>query len=146
MIRVVLAVYLALVSAVGPWACCCAPARLASRLFAPSSPGASPCCGHKASADRPAQAPAPCRDGPRSPLRPGCPCKEGPVLEAVLPPSSGDTAAAALRLTGEWPSAPAGPGLGSPLPAGGPAAWPWFAAPPFLSTHDLLCVHHVLRC
>ena len=142
MIRVALAVYLALASAVGPWACCCAPGRLASRLFSPAPAGAPSCCHHKAATDQPA--PSHC---PRAPSHPRCPCKEGLAFDAaVLPPSTEDTTGASARLSGDWPLASGSPGLGSPPTAGGPAAWPALPGAPFLSTHDLLCVHHVMRC
>jgi hypothetical protein len=147
MIRVALAAYLALTSAVGPWACCCAPGRLASRLFSPAREGAPSCCQHRAAAGHEQQAPSHCPRGRHSPFRPGCPCKEGLAFEAaVLPPSTEDTTGASPRPGGDWRLAPGCLGLGSPPHAGGPAAWPALPGAPFLSTHDLLCVHHVMRC
>jgi hypothetical protein len=148
MIRVALAAYLALMSAFGPWACCCAPARLASGLFSPGRPSAPSCCRHKASsAGHAQQAPGRCPGAPQSPSRPACPCKEGQAVEAaVLPAPAEDTTGAPARMVAER-LIPAGlPGAGPSLHAGGHAAWPAVAGRPFLSTHDLLCAHHVMRC
>jgi hypothetical protein len=147
MIRVALAAYLALVSAFGPWACCCAPARLAASLFSPARASAPSCCRHKAPAGHAQQAPSHRPDGPQSPSRPACPCKDGAAFEpATLPPATEDTTGASARMPGEGPLAPGFPGFDLSPHTGGQGAWPVLAGSPFLSPHDLLCAHHVMRC
>jgi hypothetical protein len=148
MIRGALAVYLMLMAAVGPRACCCTTVRLAARLFSSARPTAPSCCQNKAAAGREKQAPTHCPSRPHSPSRPGCPCKEGSVFEVgALPPSPEDTAGASGRpIAGERLLPTALPANGLSLHPGGPAACPVLPAGAFLSTHDLLCVHHVMRC
>src|SRR5437016_2588398 len=94
MFRLVVALYLMIVTAVGPAACCCTFSRLTARSAdKPSTPAPRPapasCCCH--GSEQPAPADAPKR--PRPPERrdsPGCPCKQAVGCEVVGLPATHD--------------------------------------------------------
>ncbi len=150
MLRVVVAIYLMLVTAVGPAACCCTLARLTERLT-PSSPSQAPkvpsCCHGGPRSEPPGKkAPSP---SPRRPDSPECPCKQAGERELLALPAAHDEALeSAARATIE------SFGFRSILPADHtvPPAWGLSvfrerpAAGPAVSTDDLLYAFHILRC
>lgn len=123
MIRVALAGHLALMAAFGPWACCCAPARLVGWWLAAPAPAG--CCQHGPAPDR---------------VPPPCPCKDGLVLVLATAPLRADGAAPAGEAEAFDLPTPAGPAPSAP-PAGLDEG-----LLPFLSARDRLRAHHVLRC
>jgi hypothetical protein len=91
MVRTVVAIYLALASAVGPWPCCCALPGSACRAAAESTgPNGSSSCCHAGKA-RPAESPSSgavrvvAGERPAGGQTPSCPCGErGCSLKARL--------------------------------------------------------------
>lgn len=94
MFRIVVAMYLMIVTAVGPAACCCTITRLTTRFMPPTSsavPTSAPCCHHtppsnesKGEPDR--RSPSGCPDAP------GCPCKHAGGREVIALPVAQDEA------------------------------------------------------
>lgn len=155
MIRAGLTVYLAFVTLVGPWLCCCTTTRAVAGLLPvlfdrsdPAQPRASGCCHRGSVADRDARSrePAPVGKDSKSPLKP-CPCRDGePAASLASVTGAAGNVADLVRLF-----AFAGDvGLPAELPA--PAAAPAGdvrgrdRSGQFLTTRDLLRAHHVLRC
>jgi hypothetical protein len=94
MLRIAVATYLMVVTAAGPWFCCCAPVRLAAifsspRIEKPVTEGCPNCCTHH-DQQRPQRQPA---DDPIKPQpnRPGCPCRGEPTQSVALPPAAEGT-------------------------------------------------------
>jgi hypothetical protein len=152
MIRVVVALYLMAVTALGPWLCCCTATRLTARFFSkansaaqPAPLPAPPCCCHHGQADK---GQPDSTDHPGCPQTPGCPCKQGPSNEvAALPTGADEPVETSYRLA-------AGERLPVPCLHAHDLLAPEVASPatrdatslPFLSTHDLLRVLHIMRC
>jgi hypothetical protein len=151
MFRIVVALYLTFVTAVGPAACCCTFSRLTDRpaepVSAPTPPPASccHCCANEAAPEAPAQPSEPQRpDAPGS-----CPCKQlGDCASVALPPAHDDALEPATR-------GGIAPFFCSPMSFTvllnlQAAATPVFreSGPlgPSVSTDDLLYVFHFLRC
>lgn len=149
MLRIVAALYLMIVTAAGPAACCCTLTRLTARFApaAPTVPQAPACCHHTPAGQDSTggtgrHGPSDCPDGP------GCPCKEGGLHRAEALPSAQDEAhhflarisstlldyqvALPLDQVAEWAAA-------SSFFRDGATALP-------LSTDDLLYAFHILRC
>lgn len=148
MSRITVAAYLMVVTAAGPWACCCTATRLSALLRhattsrSHSAPPSRACCGHHGhpggtSKDR------------QAPERPRCPCREQSFgsAEALRP-----TAEAADQLQHRHLSSvpfgipellTAGP---RPPHSEGALDRPGLSALPFLTTDDLLRALHILRC
>src|SRR5262245_59418712 len=117
MFRLVVALYLMLVTAAGPATCCCTVMRLATRsaeqpsaTAAPQEQPAAPasCCHQCTRGEDPPGSPTnPATPGHHQrPDSPGCPCKQTSGCEIVgLPPASNDEAQqASLRgaALAEW--------------------------------------------
>jgi hypothetical protein len=141
--RVVLAIYLTLATAAGPWLCCCSANRLAALAAAARAPVPSPkpaCCHCHGT-----PAPKPTPSTPARPPLPSCPCGEGRPTAAVLV-HSGTALLPQTDLKPAYVMAPAlgasGPGLigGGELLQAGNAVWP------FATARDLLHARHILRC
>lgn len=154
--RLVLALYLVIVTAAGPWACCCTFTRLTAKVASanvvslPSSNTHSCCKKH--------QAPGRSEGGPggKAPAQPtnpfggDCPCKQsGECVSAALAITHDESRDGAMRaLTGEF-DAISGGLLASHLAPTPHAVWPlsWGRHDgSLLSTDDLLHVLHILRC
>jgi hypothetical protein len=156
MLRIGLAIYLALVTAAGPWLCCCTVTRLVSpappqkHTGAPAAP--SSCCHHEKSPAAnheltPGNAP---HDQPAHPRRDPCPCRTT-LLGAEVPKNA--TSDVALTPTGERGGVKllllsAQLLIWSPSSVDevfqtrrGPTVWPGPT-----SSRDLLCLLHILRC
>jgi hypothetical protein len=148
MLRVVVA-YLMIVMAAGPWLCCCTATRLTARLLSPAGQSARlpvvPCCqSSKADEGQPASTSQ--SSCPQAPATPDCPCKQGSSNEVAALPIGGDEfGGTSDRLAaGAWLLAPCQhahlvPEVASPAGADGISL-------PFLSTHDLLHILHIMRC
>jgi hypothetical protein len=159
-VRAVVAIYLSIITLLGPAAfCCCTTRALAAALFATGRPDAPPAvtpapepqpgngchCKQRASArpGTPETRPAPAKAPP-----PPCPCKEHgkkPVLTETEP-AIARALESSLLPTG-WVAFDAfsSPDYFQATPSG-----PQFATGPerrpFLTAQDLLCAHHLLRC
>jgi hypothetical protein len=150
MVRVVVVAYLVVVTAAGPWLCCCTPARLAAMLPSPSTtvPSTSArhdcCTGHGEAAHR--SAPAGVQDRAPPSGHP-CPCQGATPCSVMLPPAPEGTDPSAdapsQSLIGPA-SVPMMDGVLTSCPA--PAFQGARGAPPFLTADDLLHVLHRLRC
>ena len=144
MIRIGLSIYLALMAVAGPSVCCCTMARwLADLLPAPvpiSSAERLNCCHREPKR-------APTGHAPQSPHK-SCLCHSGaPDAQFTRSsPSTDLTAGSAGLVDGEWASM-TGPGLLALVVTAGPMDCrdDWESGP-FVTTQDLLRVHHVLRC
>lgn len=154
--RVVVALYLVIVTAAGPWACCCTFTRLTAKVAsanagAPTSSTTHSCCKKHQVPNRSegsSEDKAPSR--PNHPLGHDCPCKQsGECASTAFAPTQDESRDGAMRaLAGEF-DATVGylhPSHLAPTPH---AVWPssWVRHDgSFLSTEDLLHVLHILRC
>src|SRR5947209_3265084 len=91
MVRLALATYLSLVTAAGPWFCCCIGLRLLAHLVPPAkapvteaAPPAHSCCQHSPPAETPQ--PAPAEQPSDHPRDPDCPCRQHQDKVAAVPP------------------------------------------------------------
>ncbi|MFO0842316.1 MAG: hypothetical protein U0797_07930 [Gemmataceae bacterium] len=151
--RFVVALYLVIVTAAGPWACCCTFARLTARLSAATphdhvTAKAHSCCkpqGQERAGADPASEPARQRHGP---LSPDCPCKQGSECSSqALALTHDESRSDTLRaLAAEFVSPSGGSQLSQPAPAPHAVLPPSWAHPGGLSTDDLLHVLHMMRC
>src|SRR4051812_35134021 len=102
MFRIVVALYLTFVTAVGPAACCCTFSRLTDRPAEPvSAPTPTPAsCCHCSANEAPTEAPAQPPE-PQRPDTPGsCPCKQfGDCASVALPATDDDALGAPVRGT-----------------------------------------------
>jgi hypothetical protein len=147
MMRAVLASYLVLATAAGPWLCCCTANRLAALAAAPQvpvtavepTPHAAGCCCHGK--------PAPEKRTPVVPARPAlpsCPCGEGRPTAAVLVSTEATSLSQADGQPEYWTSLV--------LPAACPASigderlWAENTVWPFVTARDILHAQHILRC
>jgi hypothetical protein len=85
MFRLVVAMHLMIVTAVGPAACCCTLTRFTTKHMSSTSsgvPAPAPCCHHtppsKGAKD----------DSERRPNAPGCPCKQAGGCEVIALPTA----------------------------------------------------------
>src|SRR5262249_29129757 len=128
MFRLAVALYLVIVTAVRPAACCCTFTRLAVRASdEPAAPrsACSSCCQHgQEGRQPPAHAPAPPGaprgTRPSAPDRPGCPCKQAASEFVGLPAAHDEAQEVSLRaVLGEFftPSV----ALWTPTPTAAPA-------------------------
>lgn len=145
MFRTGLAIYLALVTAAGPWLCCCT-VRDALAVAVPAHESAKAGCCHR---HAPAKAHTHAEE-PRSPAKPplpNCPCQDEREPQAVALP---DSAAAGpdVRLGGnDTDPLDLPPPSACCFAASDPAAArPPGGGTPFVTSRDLLCVFHILRC
>ena len=148
MLRWAFAIYMVLVTAAGPGLCCCSLSHLfaspaTSQTTAPAD--LPPCCQHT-SGGQESQGHGGCPREKQGDDRhkPGCPCRQVEAKPAALPEQ-----AVELPDQSQFASPFSAPSLavafdallgvkgGHALPGGGP---------PFLTAHDLLHVHHQLRC
>jgi hypothetical protein len=145
------ALYLMIVTAVGPAACCCTFTRLAGRLTdePPAPRSACPscsCCQHGQEESQPAAEAPERRSPPQAPDSPGCPCKQA-AQEVVILHAAEEAQEVSLRLAAGESFCPALVHWTAPVPA---AATPAFresaASRPSVSTDDLLYACHILRC
>lgn len=154
--RVVVALYLVIVTAAGPWACCCTFARLTARVAPIASNDQSPtpkpqsCCHHqpqRGNDQDSANQPTP---KPHGPLSSDCPCKQGGecTSHALALPHDESRDGTMRALTGEFASALSGTQAVHhvPTPHGVLPSSREYAGGSFLSTDDLLHVLHMLRC
>jgi len=151
MIRLAVALYLMVVTAAGPWLCCCTFTRLASRAVPEPSSHKSPpppqpcsCCQHP----HQQESPDPAEQTPHRPLSPDCPCKQGATCEAqALPQAPRESLDNPLRASGwtDWQSVFQQPSVFA-LPAPWPVPVGDRSVVPFLSADDLLHLLHILRC
>ena len=157
MARIGLSIYLMFATLAGPWLCCCAPQRLrAPFALRPTKEQGQPpahsqgsCCCHQ----QPARCPEPevPADRPRDPDKRDhpCPCGESrPQAVALVSAGHGSSdlfsSRHALQASADG------------LPVFLPAAWlsrgPVDQVPreavilPFLTSQDILCALHILRC
>lgn len=153
MMRLGLAVYLMLTTAVGPWFCCCAASRILKLCTTsePGRPAGHSCCGahapspgHRSTGQE--QGPAPSSPSPLG----SCPCKEGRSQPVVFATSERSSAVELVRLLTALPSAEKG---GLLLPASFVLSGYATAqtateclAFPFHDCRDILTALHVLRC
>ena len=146
MIRLVVAMYLMIVAAAGPTACCCTLTRLTTRLASVGSPAATKstsCCHTPVNKDSKG------KPDERSPAdRPDCPCKQGGGCEVVALPAPLDEALdSSARVASQFQflsailpdqaltlACASSASRGGSLPARG------------TSTDDLLYTFHMLRC
>lgn len=146
MSRIAVVAYLMVATVVGPWACCCSPARLAFLDPTPRALAtAAPSCCH--SAQQPSnQAPTESPEK-RQPVRPGCPCQGESLSSISLTVSTEVSRLIGPELTvwiADLASGPAVSNILLTLP--GLALSGAGAHLPFLTTDDLLNVLHMLRC
>jgi hypothetical protein len=156
--RFVLAIYLMLHMAAGPWICCCTLFRVAGAVSAWAEPIAEepaeepapkcPCC-HTSESDADKSTRKSSDAGKPSPSqRPCCPCHQDaaelparvvPALSAsdVLALEQGFRSALAVAFTAEVAPSAAGAPLDVSLDEN---------LFPFLTAQDILRTHHVLRC
>jgi hypothetical protein len=151
MLRIAVASYLMIVTAAGPWFCCCAPARFAAFLTHPciekpvTEQCSSCCCKHHDQGSSGPQAP----DEPvKVPARPGCPCRGDSAQLIALPPALEGTNPLPIgelseRVTGV---APCFSTDAIEAPCSSSLFWGARRAHPFLSADDLLRALHNLRC
>lgn len=148
--RLALALYLMIVTAAGPWACCCTLARLATKLSAKSTSDAAPAESHSCCKQKAPRVPSPEEHDRKDPGRSDCPCKQaGDCSSHLIATSHDESRDATLRVL-----AGAAASLFSPefsvLTGAAHAALPSSGAPrgslSSLSKDDLLHVHHMLRC
>jgi hypothetical protein len=148
MLRVAVTYCLVLVTAAGPWLCCCASSRMTGTchalqsLLGASGCGQRGCCGHGPSRDLP-------QDGDKpSPSAPGdCPCKAFAPSYAVLPPkpvkaadlASGDAEHLGLSKVWNTPFA-IYPSLAAP------SLKEWDSSRHSGAPRDILAVLQTLRC
>lgn len=151
MLRLAVALYLMIVAAVGPAACCCTFARLTQRFTTPATSPVShaPSCCHRGSADRvPDKTPAD-PDSPDRPDSPGCPCKEaGRTDLAALPAANDEARDIFLRVAVGEPLVPLALLCAQAIPSasGSPVFRESADLGPSISTDDLLYAFHMLRC
>ena len=147
MFRLAVALYLMIVTAVAPAACCCTFTRLAPRpAEGPTAPPSAPacCCEHDHESRPPAE--PPCRPSPPSvPSSPDCPCKQA-VQDALTLPAD-EAQVLSLRIAAGEFVCPALVHWAVPVTATATPALRESDAPgPSFSTDDLLYACHVLRC
>lgn len=151
MFRLVVALYLMIVAAVGPAACCCTLTRLTTRLNEKPStatePASSSCCHHGPQKQTLPEAPE--RPSPGCPDAPGCPCKQAVGGDIVgLPAANEEAQEVSLRGSlAEFfcPSAALSSQF-APLADASPVFRERAALGPSVSTDDLLYAFHILRC
>lgn len=157
MLRIGLTIYLMLTTVAGASICCCVPGRLAAMLTFGSGKSVQvvattqrkKCC-HQGEDSAPHRHKTPSRDQSKSgcPDRPSCPCSQ-PGLDTVLP--SQDAEQMNQILVRSLLDGPTGLVLASlltcylPLGASLRGSRDGVASP-FLSSHDILTTHHILRC
>jgi hypothetical protein len=148
MFRAGLSIYLAVMTLVGPWLCCCSAARVAGNPAPTAAAPAdadedlAPCC-RRHHATRPVQ-PAgqrPHRDGPE------CPCSKDPSRTAIAPDAESARLLRPATATLNPVDVPAVLPAASTPGADGLAPVPRERQPmPFWTAHDLLRILHLLRC
>ena len=151
MVRIGLSLYLMLAAAAGPSFCCCTTVRLADLLALPmkDARGGHCCATHLDAPGQKPQKPKEHHPGkPGEPGGPSCPCKEGDPQQTPL--ASLDSGSKALQSrhspqgSAEFVSfVPAALPLS---PESNPNAPGKAVLLPFLTSEDLLCAHHILRC
>jgi hypothetical protein len=142
MVRLGVVLYLGVVTAAGPWLCCCTVTRLACGLLTPPVPTvaathakAPPCCC--------CEEPAPPADStPAEPVQrdcPECPCRQGASELVAVPPAAPEPVAAVTPAAGLVPCLAA---------VDHSVAVLFFTSLPlpFWNADDLLHVSHRLRC
>jgi hypothetical protein len=150
MFRLLVALYLMIVAAVGPATCCCTFTRLMYRYTqAPSSPDEQPpsCCQHGPRSQPSAEIPE--QHSPGCPDSPGCPCKQAGACSAVALPAGHDEARE-VSLRGALVEFFCESGFSSSSFTPPASASPVFRESsvlgPSVTTDELLYAFHMLRC
>lgn len=147
-VKLLTAILIVVVQTVGPWLCCCVPARITAAITPRTAPSDSSACSHckpiaKWSCE--AKAKLGCCD-PASPSKP----KPSDCCEECCYSVKGHPAIVASPITLLTTTEPPGEYLMVAelgLASLGPHRFPEAARPPpFLSVESKLFTHHVLRC
>lgn len=146
MLRLAVTAYLTVVSATGPWVCCCTASRIAALLDSRSGKTSAPrrCCGHHTGQSR-----APKHDHVPGPEAPCCPCPLDPsrspaaALGSYEPTKQFEAREAERASSAPFLSPDVDPCSGRTCPQGTPRG---LSALPFLTADDILRAFHILRC
>ena len=156
MIRIGLVSYLLIMTAAGPVLCCCETGRALNGIVAaamassgkkPDSESPRTCCGHRKSTET-SQSPA-SKESSEKPLPEdrSCPCKKNTTPDVILFANDGKTVNACQRelALDSHRSLAAAFSMAFEMPNGRPQVNGQLLLP-FLTSTDLLDVHHLLRC